>query len=583
MLLSLRAWLHKKLGRERERKKGLGECHTLPSSRPSSPTTASEASEPERAHLSVENAVDSTAQHESSNPARTLTTAVEPDCPGGHGLVHFIIPRSSQFICDICLRSFPAGTGMHGCRACEYDVCDFCRSGAVHVSASDILFAVRHARLARAAAALAAAAADLGVAEAKLAWWREHGGGDLEPVLASGAVALLDAQWIISHAEAGGVLNHRQALPKEAFLSLADLVEMHCEAIELNNKLPIVALSYPWLTKDHPDPRGANLARVARALKALLTCSYDGILRLGVFWDFGSLHQHPDPANGVLRTEEQNALFKQGLGCLGTLYSHPHTWVLRLTSFPDGHKAEDQAEGTNVADYFDRGWCATENAWASLTKAGSLSLDLGKMRDGKEYDYYSLRDDCTQDGGRRPPLLPAAFAAELETKSFTNGKDDKPLVKRLYEAAFEEQFGKATKLNYSNLGWGDAEAAQLAEVLASGAAPRLETLWLFRQQDWRRGLQGAGRRPRQGGGSAAAREARSPLQRDWRRGLQGAGRRPQGGGRPELEGARRPPHHSPLPPLNAHRASPRVQALEVNNMTQPELVAVCEERGIRLR
>ena len=97
-----------------------------------------------------------------------------------------------------------------------------------------------------------------------------------------------------------------------------------------------------------------------------------------------------------MRTDEQNALFKQGLGCLGTLYSHPHTRVLRLTSFPDGHKAEDQAEGTNVAKYFDRGWCATENAWSSLTKAGRLSLDLGKMRDGKEYVYGSLIRDCTQ-------------------------------------------------------------------------------------------------------------------------------------------------------------------------------------------
>ena len=143
--------------------------------------------------------------------------------------------------------------------------------------------------------------------------------------------------------------------------------------------------------------------------------------RLGVFWDFGSLHQHPDPVNGVMRTEEQNALFKQGLGCLGTLYSHPHTFVLRLTSFPDGHKAEDQAEGTNVAKYFDRGWCATENAWASLPKRRELSLDLGLMRDGEEYNYSSLTKGCIQSGGRRPPLLPSAFAAELEMKSFTSG------------------------------------------------------------------------------------------------------------------------------------------------------------------
>jgi len=131
-----------------------------------------------------------------------------------------------------------------------------------------------------------------------------------------------------------------------------------------------------------------------------------------------------------------------------------------------------------VAKYFDRGWCATESSWASLTKDGILSLDLGKMSDGEEYDCRILMRDCTQGGGRRPPLLPSAFAAELETKSFTNGKDDKPLVKRLYEAAFQEQFGKATELRYVGLGWGDAEAAQLAEVLASGAAPRLETLRL---------------------------------------------------------------------------------------------------------
>ena len=113
----------------------------------------------------------------------------------------------------------------------------------------------------------------------KLELWRELGGGDLEPVLASGAVALLDAQWIIRHAEAGGVLNHRQALPKEAFLSFADLVEATNEYF-----LPVAALSYPWLTKDHPDPRGANLSRVARALKALL--SHPHIPRLPGVFDF---------------------------------------------------------------------------------------------------------------------------------------------------------------------------------------------------------------------------------------------------------------------------------------------------------
>ena len=96
--------------------------------------------------------------------------------------------------------------------------------------------------------------------------WRERGGGDLEPVLASGAMALVDAQWIISHAEAGGVVTHRQALPKEAFLSLADLVEASRASL---GGLPVIALSCPWRTKQHPDPDGAPLLRAAALWRIL--------------------------------------------------------------------------------------------------------------------------------------------------------------------------------------------------------------------------------------------------------------------------------------------------------------------------
>ena len=102
--------------------------------------------------------------------------------------------------------------------------------------------------------------------EKKLSAWRKKGGGDLEPVLASGAMALVDAQWIISHAEAGGVVTHRQALPKEAFLSLADLVEASRASL---GGLPVIALSCPWRTKQHPDPDGAPLLRAAALWRIL--------------------------------------------------------------------------------------------------------------------------------------------------------------------------------------------------------------------------------------------------------------------------------------------------------------------------
>ena len=323
-----------------------------------------------------------------------------------------------------------------------------------------------------------------------LAEWRECGGGDLEPALMSGgdrepAVALIDARWIIKYAESkGAVIKHRQALPNEAFLSRDALAK----AMVGEYSFPVAALShmYMWLTKEHPDPDGANLQRVARALRALID---GGRLQYGVFWDYLSLHQHPGPANGVMRTEEENALFKQGLGYLSTLYSHQNTWVLRLTSFPDGHNKEDQPEGANMAEYIDRGWCFTENALASLTKESRKSLDLGLMEENKVYDRDALIADCTKGGGRLPPLLPSQFAAELEMKSFTNGTDDKPRVKGLYEAAFKEQFCKADWLKYRDLKWGDEEAAQLAKVLASGEAPQLKELWLDSNQIGDEGLE----------------------------------------------------------------------------------------------
>ena len=122
-------------------------------------------------------------------------------------------------------------------------------------------------------------------------------------------------------------------------------------------------------------------------------------------------------------------------------------------------------------------------------------------------------------------------------------------MKRLYEAAFEEQFGKATKLIYWNLGWGDAEAAQLAEVLASGAAPRLEHLFLDDNKIGDEGCKAL---------AAALKE----------------------GAAPSLKA-----RDAPLATRPAQCSSnlPRVQVLVVDNKEQPELVAVCEERGIELR
>ena len=96
--------------------------------------------------------------------------------------------------------------------------------------------------------------------------------------------------------------------------------------------------------------------------------------------------------------------------------------------------------------------------------------------------------DCQEPWARLslrcwPPSAAAAgavFIEALETKAFTNGKDDRPLVRRLYSDAFTEELRTARYLNFGGSAsggeWNDAEAMQLAKVLESGACPVVEVI-----------------------------------------------------------------------------------------------------------
>jgi hypothetical protein len=324
-------------------------------------------------------------------------------------------------------------------------------------------------------------AREVAVGEDAMAKWKKRGGAEMEAVLKSGAVALLDAEWVMALAARGGVLQPRQALPDEAFLSW-DEVKASTAG---NHDLSVVCVSHCWLQPDHPDPRGHNLRAVARALGSLTSKG----TRFAVFLDFCSIHQNCRDRDGapqdaafawlekggfadgaVGRFPAENDLFTQALGSLGTFYSHPHTIVYMLTEFPpDYFKAEYMRSG-NTAKYFDRGWCFCESSWAAMVKDYDLVLDLGKDA-GEAFDAR----ECTQ--GRKAPVLPEEFEEQLKTKGFTNGSTDNPLVARLYREGFEARFGAATSLFYAALGWGDEEARAVARVLPH--APALTSLYLM--------------------------------------------------------------------------------------------------------
>ena len=110
-----------------------------------------------------------------------------------------------------------------------------------------------------------------------------------------------------------------------------------------------------------------------------------------------------------------------------------------------------------------------------MVKDFDYVLDLAKLTE-EVGDLETMVEKCT--ARRAVPLTPADFREALAAKSFTSKKADEAMVGRLYEATFGEKMGGATKLDYRNLQWGDAEAVMLSRVIASGAMPKLEGLRL---------------------------------------------------------------------------------------------------------
>ena len=313
------------------------------------------------------------------------------------------------------------------------------------------------------------------------ALWTRNGGEELEELISSGAIALVDAHWLVHFYEGGGrALGRRQELPLEAFITLD---EIKAAGTPLDS-LPIVVQSYMWLQPSTPDPQGHTLSHTIVYLKAL-TCQRPeqlrnfgastygpcGTQRFGVFVDWLSLHQKP-------RSEEQDSKFKMALGALDRIYSHPHTIVIRCTKLPAGYPSGyDLPKDANVAEYYDRGWTYTESAWSNLVKTRAQNLDLGAL-DGTERPLLSLVQSVCTKGLRQIPLLPNQFDAALAKLRFTNGNEDKPLCSQLYRSAFNHRLGSAIALRLNSLSFDDSHMMQLACLISSEVLAKLEVLKL---------------------------------------------------------------------------------------------------------
>jgi hypothetical protein len=145
-----------------------------------------------------------------------------------------------------------------------------------------------------------------------------------------------------------------QDLPEEAFLT----PEVAVQAVKDG---ATAALSYRWLTREHPDPNGFHLVALRKALSSRLlvgprvTKGESSTIK-ALFMDFLSCPQKDSQGQ---RTASEKDVFDSCLDVMGSLYASPRTLVVQHKRLPAGF---DPTSPT----YDQSGWCNFEQAVAWL-------------------------------------------------------------------------------------------------------------------------------------------------------------------------------------------------------------------------
>ena len=197
----------------------------------------------------------------------------------------------------------------------------------------------------------------------------------------------------------------------------------------------IFALSYRWLTAEHPDPDSFHLSKVVAFLEVHKTW-FDqmgwNVDDYAVFWDFGSLFQ-PE------RTPDQKALFREGLRASNVWYGSAFTTVLIQSHLPPGFTA---------TPYSQSGWCFVEATISSVIKMSATRFDTGALElDGAgnlvmDEDCFTVMMRCM--GRRCVPLRPDVVRHLLHTEKKFTTDADKEVVADLYESFFNDVAGSCT-------------------------------------------------------------------------------------------------------------------------------------------
>ena len=307
--------------------------------------------------------------------------------------------------------------------------------------------------------------------------WDMYGGGAIEPLLEH--TPLIDLEYLVALAEGGGVMPcGRQNVPPAAFITKRNLWRLKLWGkVKNKDSLGVLVLSYPWLDWFHPDRLGAQLRRLLPFLKAMLAeAKRDSPhCTVGVMIDFLCLPQKP------FATEEDGARFGVSLKAINAWYFHKYTFTLLVTTPPP-----EGADYSNTRLHRDRGWCFFEQAASMVVKHRNCLLDFGAYEGATEFgDWQAEPGTCLAQmrAGRKPPIAPDAFGERMRARvasgelTFT-ANADMGFVIGQYEAGFvaaincvaAERDWRTRSLVFQELGWGDAEAAELRLALQYAAA-----------------------------------------------------------------------------------------------------------------
>lgn len=280
----------------------------------------------------------------------------------------------------------------------------------------------------------------LGVSEVdRTRYYREW--DSLRGALAGGDTVLIRGSWLQQQHMASGHLPRRQDLPPDAIWNPE---ELFADIVDRTRQTPrILAISYSWLSRDHPDRNGFHLDVIAPMLQHYALHHRIGTNNLAIFIDWCSLPQRP-------WSDEDAKAHRRAMRTIDLWYAHTRTDVWLLSTVPGG-----------AVPYADRGWTRLEYAAATMLCPAESVIDLGQApRTLRSWTEIVKLCSCQ----RRPPQLPDDFTQELESKSFAH-QEDRKVVADKYWGVFQRAIGCAEHLAYRGAGWGDADVRVLATAL----------------------------------------------------------------------------------------------------------------------